>query len=476
MLESEVEEVGINAVLSKLNDVMYTYVLIILLVAVGVYFTIRTRGVQLRLLKDGIQSLLEKSTETKEGEKSVSSFQALMISTASRVGTGNIAGIATAIAAGGPGAVFWMWLMAVIGGASAFVESTLAQIYKVRQDGQFRGGPSYYMEKALGKRWLGILFSILLIICFAYGFNGLQAFNMSSALEYYIPNYSETRIPMILGIVLAAATALVIWGGVHRIGFITSVIVPIMATIYILIGIFTMITHITELPHVFAVIIENAFDFKAMAGGFAGSAVVIGIKRGLFSNEAGMGSAPNASASADVEHPVKQGLVQVISVFIDTLLICSSTAMMLLVSGVQGVSGELDGIPFVQAAISANVGTWGIHFITFSIFAFAFSSLVGNYYYAESNILFIKNSKKLLFVFRLTCIVAIFLGAQADFSLMWNIADITMGFMAIVNIVSIFLLGKIVFRALENYEEQKKQGKSPTFRGEDIGVSDTVWK
>ena len=476
MLESEVEEVGINAVLSKLNDVMYTYVLIILLVAVGVYFTIRTRGVQLRLLKDGIRSLLEKSTETKEGEKSVSSFQALMISTASRVGTGNIAGIATAIAAGGPGAVFWMWLMAVIGGASAFVESTLAQIYKVRQDGQFRGGPSYYMEKALGKRWLGILFSILLIICFAYGFNGLQAFNMSSALEYYIPNYSETRIPMILGIVLAAATALVIWGGVHRIGFITSVIVPIMATIYILIGIFTMITHITELPHVFAVIMENAFDFKAMAGGFAGSAVVIGIKRGLFSNEAGMGSAPNASASADVEHPVKQGLVQVISVFIDTLLICSSTAMMLLVSGVQGVSGELDGIPFVQAAISANVGTWGIHFITFSIFAFAFSSLVGNYYYAESNILFIKNSKKLLFVFRLTCIVAIFLGAQADFSLMWNIADITMGFMAIVNIVSIFLLGKIVFRALENYEEQKKQGKSPTFRGEDIGVSDTVWK
>lgn len=455
---------------------MYTYVLIILLVAVGVYFTIRTRGVQLRLLKDGIQSLLEKSTETKEGEKLVSSFQALMISTASRVGTGNIAGIATAIAAGGPGAVFWMWLMAVIGGASAFVESTLAQIYKVRQNGQFRGGPSYYMEKALGKRWLGILFSILLIICFAYGFNGLQAFNMSSALEYYIPNYSETRIPMILGIVLAAATALVIWGGVHRIGFITSVIVPIMATIYILIGIFTMITHITELPHVFAVIIENAFDFKAMAGGFAGSAVVIGIKRGLFSNEAGMGSAPNASASADVEHPVKQGLVQVISVFIDTLLICSSTAMMLLVSGVQGVSGELDGIPFVQAAISANVGTWGIHFITFSIFAFAFSSLVGNYYYAESNILFIKNSKKLLFVFRLTCIVAIFLGAQADFSLIWNIADITMGFMAIVNIVSIFLLGKIAFRALENYEEQKKQGKSPTFRGEDIGVSDTVWK
>lgn len=465
-----------NQVLTAINDAMYTYILLILLVGVGLYFTVRTKGVQLRLLKDGIKCMLEKAPESETGEKKVSSFQALMISTASRVGTGNIAGIATAIAAGGPGAVFWMWLMAVIGGASAFVESTLAQIYKVKENGQFRGGPSYYMQKALGKRWLGVLFSIALIICFAYGFNGLQAFNMSSSLEYYIPNYSETNIPMILGIILAAATAAVIWGGVHRIGFITSVIVPVMATIYILIGLVTMAMHIGQLPHVFAVIFENAFDFQAMAGGMAGSAVVIGIKRGLFSNEAGMGSAPNASASADVEHPVKQGLVQVISVFIDTLLICSSTAMMLLVSGIEGKSGVLDGIPYVQAAISANVGKWGIHFITFSIFAFAFSSLVGNYYYAESNILFIKNSKVLLNAFRVTCIVAIFLGAQADFSLMWNIADITMGVMAIINIISIFLLGGIAMKALKNYEQQRKQGINPVFKGKDIGIEDTVWK
>ena len=465
-----------NQVLTAINDAMYTYILLILLVGVGLYFTVRTKGVQLRLLKDGIKCMLEKAPESETGEKKVSSFQALMISTASRVGTGNIAGIATAIAAGGPGAVFWMWLMAVIGGASAFVESTLAQIYKVKENGQFRGGPSYYMQKALGKRWLGVLFSIALIICFAYGFNGLQAFNMSSSLEYYIPNYSETNIPMILGIILAAATAAVIWGGVHRIGFITSVIVPVMATIYILIGLVTMAMHIGQLPHVFAVIFENAFDFQAMAGGMAGSAVVIGIKRGLFSNEAGMGSAPNASASADVEHPVKQGLVQVISVFIDTLLICSSTAMMLLVSGIEGKSGVLDGIPYVQAAISANVGKWGIHFITFSIFAFAFSSLVGNYYYAESNILFIKNNKVLLNAFRVTCIVAIFLGAQADFSLMWNISDITMGVMAIINIISIFLLGGIAMKALKNYEQQRKQGINPVFRGKDIGIEDTVWK
>ena len=466
-----------NSMLTNINNVMYTFVLLILLAGVGIYFTIRTRGVQIRLLKDGIASLMEKSEKTdQEGQPKVSSFQALMISTASRVGTGNIAGIATAIAAGGPGSVFWMWLMAVIGGASAFVESTLAQIYKVRQNGQFRGGPSYYMERALKKRWLGILFSVLLIICFAYGFNGLQSFNMSSALEYYIADYSKTIWPVALGLILAAATAAVIWGGVHRIGFITSVMVPVMATIYILIGLVTMILHIRELPAVFAMIFENAFDFRSMAGGFAGSAVVIGVKRGLFSNEAGMGSAPNASASADVEHPVKQGLVQVISVFIDTLLICSSTAMMLLVSGVEGKTGVMDGIPFVQAAISANVGHWGSHFITVSIFAFAFSSLVGNYYYAESNILFIKNSKILLNVFRVTCVAAIFLGAQADFSLMWNIADITMGCMALVNIVVIFLLGGTAVKALKHYEMLKKQKKPIVFKGTDIGIEDTIWK
>ncbi len=465
-----------NDILTKLNDFMYTYVLIIMLVAVGVYFTIRTRGVQIRLLKDGIKSLMEKNTEEENGKKKVSSFQALMISTASRVGTGNIAGIATAIAAGGPGAVFWMWLMAVIGGASAFAESTLAQVYKVKENGEFRGGPSYYMERALGKRWMGVLFSVLLIICFAYGFNGLQSYNMSSALEYYIPNYTESIWPMIVGLVLAAATAVVIWGGSHRIGVITSVIVPIMAISYILIGIVTMIMNVSELPKVFALIFENAFDFQAMAGGLAGSAVVIGIKRGLFSNEAGMGSAPNASASADVAHPVNQGLVQTISVFIDTLLICSSTAMLLLVSGVEGKSGALDGIPYVQAAISSNVGQWGIHFITFSIFAFAFSSLVGNYFYAESNILFIKNNKTLLFVFRITCIVAIFLGAQAEFSLVWNLADVTMGLMAIVNIIAIFLLSGTVVKVLNDYEKQKKQGIKPVFHEKNVGIKNTVWK
>lgn len=462
----------LNNILSAVNDWMYTYLLLFLLVGTGIYFTIRTRFVQLRLLKESFHVLKEKAGE-ENGKKQVSSFQALMISTASRVGTGNIAGIATAIAAGGAGAVFWMWLMAVIGGASAFIESTLAQVYKVKDKEEFRGGPSYYMEKALGKRWLGILFSVLLIICFAYGFNGLQSFNMSSSLEYYIPGYSDTVYPMLVGLILAVGTAFVIFGGVHRIGFITSVLVPIMAGAYLLIGLYTVITNITELPKVFSMIFSQAFDFKAFAGGMAGSAVVIGIKRGLFSNEAGMGSAPNASASASVSHPAKQGMVQVLSVFIDTLLICSATAMMLLLSGVQGESGVLDGIPFVQKAISANVGNWGIHFITLSIFAFAFSSLIGNYYYAESNILFIKNNKKLLFIFRITCLLAVFFGAQADFSMMWNIADITMGCMATVNILVILVLGNTAMKVLKDYEKQKKEGKNPVFKAKDVGIKNT---
>lgn len=465
-----------NNLLASLNDFLYSYILIFLLVAAGIYFSIRTKFVQFRLIGDAIKALKEKAEKNDNG-KSVSSFQALMISTASRVGTGNIAGIATAIVAGGPGAIFWMWVMAIVGGASAFVESTLAQVYKVKDGKEFRGGPSYYIERALGKRWLGVLFSILLIACFAYGFNGLQTYNMSSALEYYIPNYSDTILPAVVGLLIAAATAFVIFGGVHRIGFISSVIVPIMAGIYILMGIFITLTNLDRVPEMFSLIFEGAFDFRAIFGGFAGSTVLIGIKRGLFSNEAGMGSAPNASATATVSHPVKQGMVQVLSVFIDTLMICTTTAFILLLSGVTGIPEKLDGIPYVQAAISANVGSLGIHFITFSIFAFAFTSLIGNYYYAESNILFIKNNRILLNVFRITCLIAIFLGAQADFSTVWNLADVLMGFMAIENILVIFLLGGIAFKVLDDYTKQKKQGIDPVFKAKNVGLNNTdTWK
>lgn len=309
-----------------------------------------------------------------------------------------------------------------------------------------------------GSNWrgIGILFSVLLICCFAYGFNGLQSYNISSSLQYYVEDYSQTIYPAIVGGVLALLTAVVIFGGVHRISFITSVIVPIMASIYIL---------------------EGAFDFQSIIGGFAGSTMLIGIKRGLFSNEAGMGSAPNASASVTVSHPAKQGLVQILSVFIDTLLICSTTAFILLLSGVEGVSGKMDGIPYVQAALQSSVGEWGIHFITFSIFAFAFTSLIGNYYYAEANFLFIKNSPVLLNVFRVTCLVAIFLGSQARFDTVWNLADVLMGLMALVNIFSILMLGKIAFRVLDDYRAQKKAGKDPVFKAADLQIYDTdAWK
>lgn len=460
-------ETVFNGFMGVLNEVLYSKLLIFLLIAAGLYFTVRTDFVQLRNMKDVMKILRERSEE-KDGKKQISSFQALMISTASRVGTGNIAGIASAIAIGGEGAVFWMWLMAVIGGASAFIESTLAQIYKVHDGNSFRGGPAYYIQKGLGKRWLGCVFSVLLILCFAYGFNGLQAFNISSAIKYYIPHYDQTSIPMIVGLVLAVITGVVIFGGVHRISFITSVIVPIMACGYILIGLVMFFSNITIVPEVFKTIFVKAFDFQSFVGGFAGSAVVQGIKRGLFSNEAGMGSAPNAAATAVVSHPVKQGIIQTLSVFLDTLVICSTTAVILLTSGVE----KSQDISYVQRAVSTVFGDVGILFITIAIFFFAFTSLVGNYYYTESNLLFIKNNKTLLNAFRITCLIAIFLGAQADFSTVWNLADVLMGFMSIVNIFAIVLLGNIAVNALRNYDKQREEGINPVFKGKNIGLTD----
>lgn len=451
----------LNECLAFLNEFLYSNILIALLLFAGVYFSLRTKFVQFRLLPEGIRLLMEKA-QHKDG---VSSFQALMISTASRVGTGNIAGVATALAAGGPGAIFWMWIIALIGGASAFIEITLAQIYKEKDGEQYRGGPAYYMEKALGKRWLGILFAILLIACFVFGFNALQAYNVSSAVEYYVQDNAVVAI--IIGAILAIATATVIFGGTHRIGIISSRIVPVMAIIYILLGLYITLRNMNKLPDIFTMIFTEAFDFQAIFGGFSGSCVMYGIKRGLFSNEAGMGSAPNAGASADVSHPVKQGLVQTISVFIDTILICTTTAFMLL--NYDNVSG-LTGMPYVQQAISSEIGEIGIHFITISIFLFAFSSLIGNYCYAESNLKFIVNNKKVLFIFRIVTILVIFFGAQANFSTIWDLADVLMGFMAIVNIISILLLGKYAFRCLKDYQEQKKAGRNPLFDPDILGI------
>lgn len=458
----------ITQILNGLNTFLYSKILIVLLVFTGVYFTVRTKAVQFRLLPEAIREVAEPKHDT----GGISSFQALMLSTASRVGTGNIAGVATAIAGGGPGAVFWMWVTALVGGASAFIESTLAQVYKVADGDQFRGGPAYYIQYGLGKRWLGIVFAVLLILCFGFGFNGLQSYNATSAFQFYLGSrFEPTHFALLMGLLLAAGTAFVIFGGVHRISFISSVVVPIMAIGYMALGLWVIVRNITVLPAVFGLIFASAFDVQAIMGGFAGSCVAFGVKRGLFSNEAGMGSAPNAAATANVSHPAKQGLVQMLSVFIDTLLICSTTALILLVSGTP--ENGLNGMPYVQSAVFGQVGFWGSHFLTFAILAFAFSSIIGNYYYAEANLLFIKDSKVLLTLFRLAVVVMVFFSAGASFDFVWNLADVLMGFMALVNIVVILRMGGQAIRVLDDYTRQKKAGHDPIFRAADVGIEDT---
>ncbi len=483
----------------EIDDFMYTYILVILLVFAGIYFTIRTKFVQIRYIKDMFTALAGKSAAADKEfgdfdkdvvkhadeeiseqaqkdnaayagdpskKKKISSFQALMVSTASRVGTGNIVGIATAIAMGGPGAVFWMWLMAVVGAASAFVESTLAQIWKVRNpDGSFRGGPAYYIQQALGKRWLGVVFAVALILCFGLGFNGLQTFNMTSAIDYYVIEGHQQVVNALIGLLVIIATALVIFGGTQRISFITSVIVPLMAGAYILVCIGTCIFNASAIPEAVSLVFSEAFSIESFAGGFTGSALMWGIKRGLFSNEAGMGSAPNAAATADVSHPCKQGLVQTLSVYIDTLLICTASAFMVLIFFVQDpdAAAMYNGMQLVQMAMNNSIGPIGIHFITACIILFAYSSLVGNYFYAEGNLLFIKNNKTALFVFRVFCLVAIFLGAINSFDLAWNMSDIFMGFMAIINLIAILLLGKWALKCLDDYTAQRKAGVNPVF-------------
>lgn len=462
-----------NSILATISDMIYMYILVGLLVVCGLYFTIRTKFAQLRFFSDSIKFLTEKTSG-----KKVSSFQALMVCTASKVGTANIAGIATAIVVGGAGSIFWMWVMALIGSASSMAEATLAQMYKSKnKDGSsFIGGPSYYIEKALGKRWLGVVFSCLFIFCFLFGFNALQAHNMSSALKYYIPNYEHTAWPLIIGIIFAALISSVIFGGMKRIGFVSSYLIPIMASIYIAMGLYIIITNFGKLPQVFYEIFSTAFNFPSVFGGFAGSAMLIGIKRGLLSNEAGMGSAPNAAAAADTSHPVKQGIAQVLSVFIDTVMICSTSAFIVLLSGID-LHTRTIGIPLMQQAIRNQVGEWGIHFITFSVATFAFSAIIGNFGISESNILFVKDSSKLLKIIRVISIFPIIFGCVASASLAWNLADISMATIATVNIITIILLSNKYAICLKDYINQRKHKKDPIFNAPACGINDTeLWK
>jgi len=455
-------------VVGVLSNWMYSYILIILLVGAGIYFTIRTKGIQFRALKEAIRVVME----PKEDEKSISSFQALMISTASRVGTGNIAGISTALCLGGPGAVFWMWLTALLGSASAFIESSLAQIYKRKAaDGSSYGGPAYYIQAVLKKRWLGIVFASVLILTYMGGFNMVASFNISDSFRRY-DFYQPGTTPLIVGVVLALIFGICIFGGSRRISRITEVIVPLMGIFYIGVSLFIVITHLNLLPGVIASIFKGAFNLSAIFGGFAGSAIMQGIKRGLFSNEAGVGSAPNASASAGVSHPAKQGLVQMLSVYIDTIVICSATGFMLLCSGV-APEGGIAGMPYVQEAVAGSLGSFGSVFITVALFMFAFTTLIGNFYYAEMGLRYICDKapgKALLNTFRVAAALIVCLGATMDFSVVWDTADVLMGLMALINLPVIVILSKPAIHCMQDYFRQKAQGKNPVFRAKDIGL------
>ena len=465
-------ETVLNDLTTVANDALYGYILIILLILGGLYFTLHTKGVQIRLLGEQFRAVTEKP---KDG-KGVSSFQALMVSTASRVGTGNIVGVSTAICLGGFGSIFWMWIIAIIGGASAFIESTLAQIYKRRGlDGRSYGGPAYYIEGGLKCRALAVIFSVLLIITYGVGFNMLSSYNLQSTFSGY-GFYNAEVTPWIIGVILAALVGLCLFGGGTAIIKTTSFLVPFMGVAYIIVAVLVILLNLNLLPSVFSRIFSEAFNLTAIFGGFSGSCVMYGIKRGLFSNEAGVGSAPNASASADVEHPVKQGLVQVLSVFIDTLLVCSATAFMCVCSGVAPTE-ELSGAPYVQAALSATFGDFGPIFITVAMILFAFTTLIGNLYYVEQCIYHLlghKPGKVFKGVYYVMASLVILLGAGLSAGLLWNIADITMGAMTLINIPVIILLSKYAVGALADYEKQRKEGKHPVFKAENINLPDKV--
>ena len=462
----------LNSIVGQINNILWSYVLIALLILSGLFYTIRTGFAQGRLLGDMVALITGKLPSLRDGEKKVAGqvtgFQAFCIAVASHVGTGNLAGVAIAVAVGGPGALFWMWVIALLGGATSLIENTLAQTYKVKEGNGFRGGPSYYMEKALGQKTLGYIFSVIVIVTFAFVFNTVQANTIAQAFETTFSMSSA-----VAGIILAALTALIIFGGLNRIANVVSFMVPIMAIGYVVVALYVLVVNAVHIPRLFMDIIEAAFGLKQAVGGAIGVAMLQGIKRGLYSNEAGMGSAPNAAATSNVSHPVKQGLLQAFGVFVDTILICSATGFIVLLYPEYNTIGE-KGIKLTQLALSHSVGAWGAGFITLCIFLFAFSSLVGNYYYGEANLEFLTKSKTSMLVFRVLTVACVYLGSVASLGLVWDIADVSMGIMALMNIVVIAILSPKAVAIINDYIKQRKEGKNPVFRAKDIpGLKNT---
>ena len=455
-----------NELITQINDAIWGYVLIGVLIICGIWFTWKTKGVQfrmvgemLRLLADSATSGTDSLSDKDKNHKHISSFQAFAVSVATRVGTGNLAGVATAIAIGGPGAVFWMWVIALIGSATAFIESTLGQLYKQRQKDSFVGGPAYYIKRGLHCKWMAYLFAVLITITFGLSYNSIQSNTICGAM-YEAFGWN----PLLVGSILSVVALIIIFGGLQRIANVSAVMVPLMAIGYFVLVAVIIIMNIEHIPHVLKVIITNAFGLEQGVGGTIGATIMNGVKRGLFSNEAGEGSAPNVAAAATVSHPVKQGLIQALGVFTDTLLVCSCTAFMILISGLYSTP-ELNGIALTQAALNSEIGAFGPTFIAIAILLFAFSSIIGNYYYGEANIRFMTSSNAVLTVYRVfSGGVLVMFGAMASLEIVWNLGDLCMALLTACNLVAIVRLGKYAFKLLEDYRQQKRSGiKEPTF-------------
>lgn len=451
-----------NDLISHINDAIWGYCLIFVLIACGLWFTIRTRGVQFRMIGEMFRLLSDSaitSADQKPAQRHISSFQAFAVSVATRVGTGNLAGVATAIALGGPGAIFWMWVTALIGSATSFVESTLAQLFKQRHHDSFVGGPAYYILKGLRCRWMAILIAVITILTFGLAYNSIQSNTICSATQQ-----AFGWNPTVVGIVLTVTALFIVFGGIQRIAKVSSILVPVMAIGYFLFALVIIILNITSLPHVFHVIITSAFGLRQTLGGTLGATIMLGVKRGLFSNEAGEGSSPNIAATATVTHPVKQGLIQALGVFTDTLLVCSCTAFVILISGLYD-NPELNGIALTQAAIASEIGSFGPTFVAIAIFLFAFSSIIGNYYYGEANIRFLTTRRWPLTLYRIfSGGVMVLFGALTTLDIVWNIGDFFMALVTACNLIAILLLGRHAFRLLDDYQAQKRRGiKDPVF-------------
>ncbi|WP_020006321.1 alanine/glycine:cation symporter family protein [Salinicoccus albus] len=440
-------------IVGTLNNFIWTYVLIALLILGGIYFTIRSNFVQIRMFPEMFRVI----TEKKSDGTGVSAFQAFTISSAARLGTGNIAGVALAISVGGPGAVFWMWVIAAVGMATGFIESTLGQLYKVKDGDRYRGGPAYYIEKALGKRWLSIIYVILIVITFSMVFNALQVNTITDSFE---TAFGADRL--LLALILALPTAFIIFGGVKRLVKVTQLVVPFMAIAYMAIALYVVVINIDAVPGLLGQIVSEAFGLSEMIGGGFGAAIMEGARRGLFSNEAGIGSVPNAAASANVSHPAKQGLFQSFGVFFDTMLVCTSTALLILLSS-DALLADEQGAAITQAAMSEHVGGWASAFVAIALLFFAYSSVLGNYYFGETNIEFVRPNSHWLTVYRIGFLILGVAGGVATVELAWTMADLFMGLMAILHIIVILFLTKTAVTVLKDYTEQKKQGKDPKF-------------